>query len=87
MLPALTFLAILAALIAVLYLGNKLYKMVKQDALESARVEIGRELKMCAAYFSHSPETVRALETAAEMALCGCEIDGAEVKRELEEGE
>lgn len=76
--------SILAGVILALYFGDRLYRMVRQDAMESARVEVGRELKLCAAYFSHSPDVVRALETAAEMVLCGCEISGADVKRELE---
>ena len=78
--------SILAGVILALYFGSRLYRMVRQDAMEAARVEIGRELKQCSARFSHQPEIVRVLDIAAEMALCGCAIDGAEVKREIEEG-
>jgi hypothetical protein len=54
--------------------------------MAAARVDIGRELKFVAARFVREPEIGRALDIAAEMVLCGCEIDGAEVKREVEEG-
>lgn len=80
----LTLLAILIGLIAAIYLGLKLHDKVYAKALEAARVDIGRELKQCAARFSHQPEIVAVLDLAAEMALCGCEIDGAELKMEME---
>lgn len=76
----------LLSLPVTLYLGIRLYDKVYAKAMEAARVDIGRELKFVAARFSHQPEIVRVLDVAAEMALCGCAIDGAEVKREVEEG-
>jgi hypothetical protein len=83
MLPALAFLAgLIAAAILLLWLHDKIHA----TAMESARVELGRELLACRAWLSRHGEASRALEIAAEMVLQGGPVDGLEIQRKINDG-
>lgn len=76
---------IATSLVVLLYIALRVLERIYIKAMETARVDLAREIESACAWLSRQQEASKALQMAARMVRDGGMVDGPEIKRGIEE--